>query len=65
MLKVKDVPWLESHKLGEDIVFPAAGFIAMAIEGICQVMDIKRQQRPRITLRNVNVIKALPIAFDE
>lgn len=35
MLKVKDVPLLESHKLGEDIVFLAAGFVAMAIEGIC------------------------------
>ena len=65
MLKVKDVPWLESHKLGEDIVFPAAGFVAMAIEGICQVMNIKRQQRPRITLRNINVTKALPLALDE
>lgn len=65
MLKVKDVPWLESHKLGEDIVFPAAGFVAMAIEGICQVMDIERQQRPKISLRNFNVIKALPISSDE
>ena len=65
MLKVKDVPWLESHKLGEDIVFPAAGFIAMAIEGICQVMDIEKQQRPRISLRNFHVIKALPVSLDE
>lgn len=64
MLKVKDVPWLESHKLGEDIVFPAAGFIAMAMESICQVLDIERQQRPRISLRNFNVIKALPISSD-
>lgn len=64
MLKVKDVPWLESHKLGEDMVFPAAGFVAMAIEGICQVLDIERQQRPRISLRNFNVIKALPISSD-
>ena len=65
MLKVKDVPWLASHMLGEDIVFPAAGFIAMAIEGLCQVMDIGRLQRPKISLRNFNVIKALPISSDE
>lgn len=65
MLKVKDVPWLESHKLGEDIVFPDAGFVAMAIEGICQVMDIEREQRPRISLRNFNVIKALPVSSNE
>ncbi len=65
MLKVKDVPWLESHKLGEDIVFPAAGFVAMAIEGICQVMDFEKEQRPRISLRNFNVIKALPMPLDD
>ena len=65
MLKVKDVPWLASHKLGEDIVFPAAGFVAMAIEGLCQVMDIGRLQRPKMSLRNFNVIKALPIFSDE
>jgi len=65
MLKVKDVPWLESHKLGEDIVFPGAGYIAMAIEAVCQILDISRQQRPRISIRNFNVIKALPISADE
>ena len=65
MLKVQDVPWLQSHKLGDDIVFPAAGFLAMAIEGICQVLDIERQQRPRISFRNFNVIKTLPISPNE
>ena len=65
MLKAKDVPWLESHKLGGDVVFPAAGFVAMAIEGLCQVLDIERLQRPRISLRNFNIIKALAISSDE
>ena len=65
ILKVKDVPWLQSHKLGEDVVFPAAGFVAMATEAICQVRKIKREQRPRILIRNFNVIKALPLATGE
>ncbi len=65
MVKVKDVPWLESHKLGEDIVYPAAGFLAMAIEGICQVLDIEKKQRPRICFRNFYVIKALPLSLAE
>lgn len=65
MLKLNDVPWLESHKLGEDIVFPATGFVAMAIESICQVKDIEKEQRPRLSLRNFHIIKALPISSDE
>lgn len=64
-LKLKDVPWLESHKLGKDIVFPAAGFVAMAIESICQVKGIAREERPMISLRNFHIIKALPISSDE
>lgn len=65
MLRVEDVPWLESHKLGEDVVFPAAGFVAMAIEGICQVLDIEKEQRPRISLQNFYVTKALPISSNK
>ena len=65
MLKVKDLPWLESQKLGQDIVFPAAGFVAMAIEAICQVLCIERQQRPKLSLRNFNVNKALLISSNK
>ena len=66
MLKVKDVPWLASHKLGEDTVFPAAGYIAMAMQGLYQVMDIERPQKlKKISLRNFNVIKALALSSDD
>ena len=65
MVKIKDVPWLESHKLGEDVVFPGAGYIAMAIEAICQTLKVERKQQPKVSMRNFNVIKAMPIAADE
>ncbi|KAH9983886.1 KR domain-containing protein [Xylariaceae sp. FL0662B] len=35
-LRVSDVTWLKDHTLGEKIIFPAAGYIAMAIEAIYQ-----------------------------
>ena len=35
-LNLADVPWLKDHKMGPEIVFPAAGFIAMAMEAIRQ-----------------------------
>ncbi|ESZ92331.1 polyketide synthase [Sclerotinia borealis F-4128] len=37
LLNVKDVPWLEDHKFGQTIVFPAAAFVGMAIEAKSQV----------------------------
>ncbi|KAI4157524.1 MAG: hypothetical protein LQ342_008211 [Letrouitia transgressa] len=36
VLKVNEVTWIHDHLLGDSIVFPAAGFIAMAIEAIYQ-----------------------------
>lgn len=35
-LRVSDVTWLKDHTLGHSIIFPAAGYIAMAIEAMYQ-----------------------------
>lgn len=35
-LRLEDVPWLEDHKMGPDIVFPGAAYIAMAVEAVYQ-----------------------------
>ena len=63
-LRVRDIPWVESHKLGEDIVFPAAGYIAMAIEAVSQITHTTRADRPSFSLRHVNIIKAFPLSAD-
>lgn len=63
-LRVRDIPWVESHKLGEIVVFPAAGYIAMAIEAVCQVTYTTKADRPSFSLRHVIIIKALPLSAD-
>ena len=60
------VPWLRDHNMGGDIIFPASGYISMAIEAIYQ-KTIKQQLQPEGTvstslqyrLRNVKFDKAL------
>ncbi|KAF5254823.1 hypothetical protein FANTH_443 [Fusarium anthophilum] len=37
ILNIEDVPWLMDHKLKQDVVFPFAGYIAIAGEAIRQV----------------------------
>ncbi|CAP62086.1 uncharacterized protein PODANS_5_380 [Podospora anserina S mat+] len=37
ILRLADVPWIRDHMVGPDIVFPAAGYIAMAGEAVRQV----------------------------
>ena len=40
-LRLVDVSWLKDHSVGNDIVFPGAGYVAMAGEAIFQVNDIR------------------------
>ncbi|KAJ6028403.1 Acyl transferase/acyl hydrolase/lysophospholipase [Penicillium herquei] len=65
-LDLRDLPWLLDHKMGTDIVFPAAGFCAMAIEAIYQCTQMTRPidgvtqtNQLRYRLRNVKFDKAL------
>jgi acyl transferase domain-containing protein len=32
LLRLEDVPWIRDHKIGDDTVFPGAGYISMACE---------------------------------
>jgi len=36
ILDLKDLPWLKDHRMGDDIILPAAGFCALAIEALYQ-----------------------------
>ncbi|KAL8790242.1 MAG: hypothetical protein Q9195_006465 [Heterodermia aff. obscurata] len=40
-IRIKDVPWLSDHCIGPEVVFPAAGYLAMALEAIAQVFETK------------------------
>lgn len=35
-LRLEDVPWLKDHKMGPEIIFPGAGYVAMAVEAVYQ-----------------------------
>ena len=37
VLSLTDVPWVRDHKLHDDVVFPVAGYVAMAGEAIHQI----------------------------
>ena len=54
MLRLEDVPWIQDHKIIDDIVFPAAGYVTMAGEAIRQVTTTED-----FTLRQVAIQTAL------
>ncbi|KAI0552402.1 PKSKA1 [Xylaria curta] len=68
-LKLVDLPWLKDHKIGSQIVFPAAAYISMAIEAIYQTtfMTVWKEEIPnkyRYRLRDVKFSRALVIEED-
>lgn len=56
-IRVSDVPWLKDHCVGSDIVFPAAGYISMAGEAVCQLSDLTNSHN--YTVREVDLRLAL------
>ncbi|RDW89666.1 putative polyketide synthase [Coleophoma cylindrospora] len=65
-LGVEDLHWLKDHRMGHEIVFPAAGFVAMAVEGLYQcrfafhkINDTPVPNKSRYRLRNCTFSKAL------
>ena len=61
LLNVGDIPWVKDHKLGETVVFPGAGYLAMAMEAIMQVNSIDRSIRHSFFFSNVNITNALAL----
>lgn len=42
VIELSDVPWLRDHKIGDQVIFPAAGYLAMAVEAIYQTTFMTR-----------------------
>jgi len=59
-LRISEIPWLKDHKIQSDIVFPAAGYICIAIEAAMQLAtDIG--EVAAFALRDISIRSALII----
>lgn len=66
ILQPSEMPWITDHKLEDQVVFPAAGYIAMAVEAVSQIAGIKKvlkegQRNIGFELRNINIAAPLNI----
>jgi acyl transferase domain-containing protein/NADPH:quinone reductase-like Zn-dependent oxidoreductase len=60
-LRLSDMPWLEGHLIQNVVVFPAAGFVSMAIEGLRQITEPSGRPIVKYELRDVDFLNALVI----
>ncbi|KAI1211883.1 lovastatin nonaketide synthase [Annulohypoxylon truncatum] len=40
VMRLAEVPWIEDHTIGDSIIFPAAGMVIMAIEGLRELLGV-------------------------
>ncbi|OBR11263.1 Reducing polyketide synthase [Colletotrichum higginsianum IMI 349063] len=59
-IRLDDEPWLAGHKVGDTVVFPAAGMISMVLEAVQQLAEPGKTINA-LRLRDVSVMAALSI----
>ncbi|KAJ5549646.1 polyketide synthase, partial [Penicillium frequentans] len=67
-LLLDNVPWLRDHKLADETVFPAAGYLCMAAEAVLQVNGLEMSgdlTQYSVSFHNVDLPNALPIGDQE
>ncbi|TVY76085.1 Highly reducing polyketide synthase, partial [Lachnellula suecica] len=62
-IRISEEPWIRDHKIQSSILYPAAGFIAMAIEGAFQLAD-KTREISKFRLRDIQISVAAVVTED-
>nr|A0A6F9DXA0.1 RecName: Full=Partially reducing polyketide synthase men1; Short=R-PKS men1 [Menisporopsis theobromae]CAB3277415.1 Men1 [Menisporopsis theobromae] len=68
-LRLADAAWIRDHKIQSSVIFPAGGFLAMAVEAAAQLAAAAQQEQPdRVVkgykLRSVDISSAVRVADD-
>ncbi|KAI0828782.1 polyketide synthase-like protein [Hypoxylon sp. FL0890] len=63
IIRLNEVPWIRDHKLENQVVFPAAAYLTMAIEAMSQVHSLQHKLNGGIgfEFRNVSFIAAFAL----
>jgi acyl transferase domain-containing protein len=57
LLRLDDVPWIRDHQIGQDIIFPGAGYLAMAGEAIRQITEFEDFSLRHVTFSAAMMMK--------
>ena len=66
VITLGSVPWLRDHKVGDTIVFPAAGYVALVLEAIAQTYEMSTASTASsYTLREMTISSAMLLKESE
>ncbi|KAI1744483.1 reducing type I polyketide synthase [Xylaria scruposa] len=61
VLRPTDVPWVRDHVVHSEIVYPASGYICMALEAMRQLRDSASSVVTGYVFKDIDILKALII----
>ncbi|KAL6691279.1 hybrid PKS-NRPS protein [Trichoderma pleuroticola] len=62
ILRIEELPWLDSHRVERQVIYPAAGYLVMALES-CNALALGREVE-LIELYDVEIGNAIPLSQD-
>ncbi|KAK7994790.1 polyketide synthase [Apiospora arundinis] len=66
ILRQRDLPWLSQHRVGGEVLLPAAGYLALAIEAVTQVNEQSGNSLIKsYTLCDVTIVSATVVPDDD
>lgn len=60
-LRPRELPWLSHHMIDGKVIFPAAGYLCMAIEAGARIEEVSANLKS-VTIRDVNIKSALTVS---
>ncbi|KAH8883107.1 putative polyketide synthase [Thozetella sp. PMI_491] len=64
IIKTDEMPWIKDHKVQGSVVYPAAGFLSMALEAVVQQSRERSVNVASYELREVSIGQALVVPED-
>nr|ALQ32778.1 putative polyketide synthase [Fusarium babinda] len=61
IIRQKELPWVTDHRVQSTVIYPAAGYVCMAIEGACQYLETKGSKITGYRFRDIHIASALII----
>lgn len=61
----KEFPWISGHKLQNQMIFPGAGYVSLAIESCRELLRMSSEEAALIEVHGVDIVSALTFDGDD
>ena len=63
LLKVSELPWLASHRIQGQVLFPASGYLSMTYEAAIRLVGDQQSLR-LVELCDIDILRAMQLKED-